>query len=262
MRFLIQSDLQAPGCQKGFRLQLRILTFYLGCHYCAGWSHRGLGTFEIINSPNKPMHRNLSQWHWCWDIATATAASHDSGTNWPEQTQRQTQTHQHTYMCRNTTWLTLAHTHSWCSRWLAITRAPSANSHRLWCYYTLSSQRGSAISPLMTMIHSVWSDNSIYTPANDAEWKSERMIAAYVGATASMPTQSGHNTHTQIIPEYHDCPYTLLCRPSVLCPLPALSLSCLQSSKLWDCMGDKSTALTYTYQQNFLFTLTGNLKCR
>lgn len=116
---------------------------------------------------------------------------------------------------------TLAHTYSWCSRWLAITRTPSVNSHRLWCYYTLSSQRGSAISPLMTMIHSVWSDNSIYTPANDWEWKSERMIAAYVGATASMPTQSVHNTHThKLYRSNHDCPYTLLCCPSVLWPLP------------------------------------------
>lgn len=132
------------------------------------------------------MHRNFSLWHWRWDIPAATVASHVSGTSRPETTRTR----------RDTKWLTLAHTHSWCSRWLAITRTPSVNSHRLWCHYTLSSQRGSAISPLMTMIHFVWSDNSIYTPANDREWKSERMIAAYVGATASMPTHSGHNTHT------------------------------------------------------------------
>lgn len=116
--------------------------------------------------------------------------------------------------------LTGTRTHSWCSRWLAITRTPSVNGHRLWCHYTHSSQRRSAISPFMTMIHSVWSDNSIYAPANDGEWKSERVI---VGATAPVPTRSGHSARTQIIPEHRHCPYRLLRCPSVLCPLPALA---------------------------------------
>lgn len=193
--------------------------------------------------------------HRCWDIPAAAVESHG-----PEQTHRATQTlEQHTHTWRNTEWLTLAHTSSWCSRWLAITRTPSVNSHRLWCYYTLSSQRGSAISPLMTMIHSVWSDNSIYTPANDWEWKSERMIAAYVGATASVPTQSVHNTHThKLYRSNHDCPYTLLCCPSVLWPLPTLSLSRLQSSKLRDSMGENPGAFSYTYQQTILLISTEN----
>lgn len=190
------------------------------------------------------MHRNLSRdigaetsqqlarWHkYTWTHVFQRQMYHNKRTHKTPETH----TDIHTSMSRFTKWLTLLRTHSWCSRWLAITRTrtPSVNSHRLWCYYTLSSQRGSTISPLMTMIHSVWSDNSIYTPASDGEWKSERMIAAHVGATASMPTQSCHNTHThthtQTLLEYHDCPYTLLCCPSVRCPLPALSLSRLQS---------------------------------
>lgn len=39
------------------------------------------------------------------------------------------------------------------------------------------------------------------------------------------------HARTHILLDYHDCPCTLLCCPSALCPLPALSLSCLQSSK-------------------------------
>lgn len=71
------------------------------------------------------------------------------------------------------------------------------------------------------------------------------------------------HTHTQIITENHDCPYTLLCCPSVLRPLPVLSLSRLQSSTLWDCMEEKPTALSYTSQQNFwFFFLAGNFKSK
>ena len=205
------------------------------------------------------MHILLSHWHWCWGISAATVASlntntHVSGTNGLEQTHINTQTHQYAYMWWITKWLTLAHTHSWCSRWLAVTRTrtPSVNSHRLWCYYTLSSLRRSAISPLMSMIHSVWSDNSIYTPANNGEWKSERMIAAYLGATASTHTQCGHNTHTQIQP------WLSIHSPVLsICALSAANTnqSRPQSSRFWGSMRDNFSTLHYTYKQHFLFIL-------
>lgn len=207
---------------------------------------KSVSVSQIINSPNRPLHK-YSFWgflcFWISDISAETsqpfARQHhciQTNTCFRDKCTR-TSTHKHQHVSTHThgelqnDWH--SHIHTAGAQGRSHTRTPSVNSHWLWCYYALSSQRGSAISPLMTMIHSVWSDNSIYTPANNREWKRERMIVAYVGATGSMPTQSGHIAHAraQILLEYDNWAYTLLCCPSVLCPLPALSMSRLQSFK-------------------------------
>lgn len=142
----------------------------------------------------------------------------------------------------------MAHSHIWCSRWPAITSTPSVNSYWLWCHYTLSSLRSSAISSLMTMIHSVWSDYSIYTPANDREWNSERMIAAYVGATVSCPNLRIVQFHT------HSCVVHLCC---VHCQDQA----CHSSSALGSGMGRRTRPKkSYTVpKSSILSMITGSL---
>lgn len=141
------------------------------------------------------MHRNSSLWHWCWDIPATTVATRFCG--WNKYTCMQRDKDMDTPTRGELQNGRRSHIHT-----AGVQGDSQSRAHLLsiaidcWCYYALSSQCGSAISPLMTMIHSVWSDNSVYPSANDWEWKSEKMIEAYVEATASVPTQSGQNTHT------------------------------------------------------------------
>lgn len=72
------------------------------------------------------------------------------------------------------------------------------------------------LGPLMTMIHSVWSDNSVYAPANKREWKSERVIAVYVQATASEATPhslAAAHTHIQAGATSIHTPALSICAP-------------------------------------------------
>lgn len=66
------------------------------------------------------------------------------------------------------------------------------------------------------MIHSVWSDNSVYAPANKREWKSERVIAVYVQATASETTPHSlavAHTHIQAGATSIHTPALSICAP-------------------------------------------------